>query len=289
MSEIIEFTMSDLSFPVIINKYHLINHAQMFDMHQHRAIFQVFLVEKGSIRFLSHSQEFILSPNQFLVINCGDFHYGETLTHESVLVSFKFNLEAITQSGLFHTESQNLLALQNGMLRIADQIDSPYIHSLLIGLLNECQEHRIGYELNALGGALRILATLIRDHQSYSLLTPSSPTYQQAEKVKAIISYIKENYPYHISLHDLAEISNMSEGYLCRLFKLCTGSNLTDYINRFRIEKAAYMLNVGDESITEIAQACGFNDSSYFSRMFKHYMKKSPSEFKKDTYKCILV
>ena len=53
------------------------------------------------------------------------------------------------------------------------------------------------------------------------------------------------------------------------------------YINKIRIEKAAALFKNSDRSITEIAMEVGFDDSNYFSRIFKKQMGMSPREYKK--------
>lgn len=55
------------------------------------------------------------------------------------------------------------------------------------------------------------------------------------------------------------------------------------YLNKFRVEKAARYLKESDYTITEIALKVGFEDSNYFSKIFKKYMGKTPREYKQTT------
>jgi AraC-like DNA-binding protein len=54
-----------------------------------------------------------------------------------------------------------------------------------------------------------------------------------------------------------------------------------EYINYLRMNKAASLLIDSDLNISEIAMTIGFDDSNYFSRLFKKYKKMSPSEMRK--------
>ncbi len=99
-------------------------------------------------------------------------------------------------------------------------------------------------------------------------------------RLNSVLSYISKHYQEKISTAQLAEMCFLSECYFCRFFKNATGYAVVDYINRFRVERAAVLLLNTNASITEIASNVGFNDINFFSRMFKKYMKKSPSEYR---------
>lgn len=73
----------------------------------------------------------------------------------------------------------------------------------------------------------------------------------------------------------------MSPKYFCRIFRTVIHRTPIDYLNYYRIEKACYLLETEDLSITEVAYHCGFNDSSYFIRCFKKYKQITPTKYLK--------
>ncbi|MNO04942.1 Regulatory protein SoxS [compost metagenome] len=73
----------------------------------------------------------------------------------------------------------------------------------------------------------------------------------------------------------------MSEGQFCRFFKSMTRQTPMDYVNSYRIRQAAEMLRVEDRKISDIALEVGFDNISYFIRVFRKMMKCSPSAFRK--------
>ncbi len=99
-------------------------------------------------------------------------------------------------------------------------------------------------------------------------------------RLNSVLSYISKHYRERISTAELAGMCYLSECYFCRFFKNATGYSVVDYINRFRIERASVLLRNTPASITEIAVSVGFGDVNFFSRMFKKYKKKSPSEYR---------
>ena len=60
-----------------------------------------------------------------------------------------------------------------------------------------------------------------------------------------------------------------------------TAKTPMEYLNSYRIEKAAAKLLSTDESVTDIAYSCGFNDLSYFIKVFRDFKGISPKQFRK--------
>ena len=72
----------------------------------------------------------------------------------------------------------------------------------------------------------------------------------------------------------------MNEKYLCRFFKSYTGQTPIEYINRLRIDRACFEMTVNRMNVTDAAYECGFNELSYFSKMFKRYKGVTPGQYK---------
>lgn len=94
------------------------------------------------------------------------------------------------------------------------------------------------------------------------------------------IEYIKEHSCEKISLEQVAEHVHLSKSYLSRIFKEEMNCNFTTYINKIRIEKSkSYLLN-DNLSLTDIAMLTGFDDQSYFTKVFKRIIGVSPGKFR---------
>lgn len=120
---------------------------------------------------------------------------------------------------------------------------------------------------------------IIKTHQFAPL--PKSAKQNKKYSIEESVSYIKKHYRENITLSDLLNSTNYSRTHFIRLFKLNTGMNYTDYLNRYRIEHACRDLIFSDKNITEIATENGFNNIQYFSRIFKRYMNCSPKQYQK--------
>ncbi|MDR2480631.1 MAG: helix-turn-helix domain-containing protein [Treponema sp.] len=87
--------------------------------------------------------------------------------------------------------------------------------------------------------------------------------------VKKAILYFGQHAESHISRWKLADSVNVSEDYLTRIFHREMGLPLWDYLNRYRVFLAAGLLRHTDDTIQDIASRTGFQDQSYFCRVFK--------------------
>jgi len=102
------------------------------------------------------------------------------------------------------------------------------------------------------------------------------------EQIKRILDYIEANFSAELTLANLAGTINMNANYFCRIFRSVLHQSPMDYVNFYRIEQAAYLLESSDLPITEIGLECGFSESSYFTKVFKKYKGLSPRQYRKN-------
>ncbi|GAA0177865.1 response regulator [Clostridium sediminicola] len=104
---------------------------------------------------------------------------------------------------------------------------------------------------------------------------------QEDKHISHAKEYINNNYDKKIYLNDVAEYVGFSPYYFSRLFKKSTGMNLSEYINRFRIEKSKEIMSDFDLSLKEVSEKVGYEDFSYFSTVFQKYEDCLPSKYRK--------
>lgn len=93
--------------------------------------------------------------------------------------------------------------------------------------------------------------------------------YLTDKRLLKIIQYISENIGGDLSNKRLSVIAFLSEDYIGQFFKSLTNSNIQEYVENQRLERAREMLNTTSDNIQQISQAVGFKDAAYFSRRFK--------------------
>ena len=98
--------------------------------------------------------------------------------------------------------------------------------------------------------------------------------------VYKVVQYVKANYNQKISLDDIARHVYLSRSYLSSIFKEETGKSLFSYINEVRIEKSKIFLLDDSVSLVDISSMCGFEDQSYFTKVFKKATGLSPKKYR---------
>lgn len=103
---------------------------------------------------------------------------------------------------------------------------------------------------------------------------------RMAQVAAQIRDYIRSNYMKEISMQDAARTMNYSDAYFCKLFKQCFDQNFTTYLTHFRMGEAKKLLQNRDMNVKDVSLMVGYQDSNYFSKVFKRITGVIPSEFR---------
>jgi AraC-like DNA-binding protein len=98
-----------------------------------------------------------------------------------------------------------------------------------------------------------------------------------------IITYVESNYDRPISLRHVAEVMGYSPCHLTTMFRRATGTPITAWIVRRRIEAARQLLAAGTISVAEACERVGFSDLCYFTRQFVRHVGVTPGRFRTTT------
>src|SRR5258708_34707694 len=96
--------------------------------------------------------------------------------------------------------------------------------------------------------------------------------------MQRIIENLRRDHTTRLSISQLAHECGMSRLSFSRLFRSSFGCSCREYVMRLRMETACKMLEAPHRPVTNVAIAAGFTDSSYFARIFRRHMRKSPVE-----------
>lgn len=153
------------------------------------------------------------------------------------------------------------------------------IYTLLWSLFEAMANKTDGQELIIRGLLLQFFGCVF-SHGLYRLEHRAAKSGQT--KIKKALRFIETNYNTSISLNQISALSEMSPKYFCRVFKETTGRTPVDYLNYYRVYRAASQLKITEDSVTEIAYRCGFSDLSYFIKTFRRYKGVTPHRFRAD-------
>ncbi|WP_051531525.1 response regulator transcription factor [Clostridiisalibacter paucivorans] len=94
------------------------------------------------------------------------------------------------------------------------------------------------------------------------------------------IKYIQNNFQGSMTLNDVANHVNLSTSYLSKLFKKELGMNFTVFLTDCRMERAKQLLEDTDDPIINISMELGYNESNYFSKVFRKKYGETPSKYR---------
>ena len=155
--------------------------------------------------------------------------------------------------------------------------DYPWIFRKMI---QELQLRRVNYEDFINLNLQQILLVISRYlHEDSEIKTETLDEIEQA------IHFFLENYNKSIIIEDYAKKHGMTANWFTQSFKKVTKYTPMQYILSLRMSNAMNMLDNTNYNVTQIAAAVGYNNSLYFSRVFKNYTGVSPTEYRKASRK----
>lgn len=104
------------------------------------------------------------------------------------------------------------------------------------------------------------------------------PEYPKS--VNSVINYIHANYEQPINLTSISKYFERNATTLSATFRKYTGNTISNYIQQVRINKAMELFDLTNQSVSEVSVAVGFQDFSYFSKVFKKQAGCSPKEYR---------
>lgn len=125
-----------------------------------------------------------------------------------------------------------------------------------------------------------LLSKILSIIDKYSSIISGFKFNQTDSIIKQLCEYIAQNSDKKITLDIAANKFNFNSDYLGKLFKLKTGENFINYVNKVKMERAKYLLSLHKHKNYEIADMLGYVDSDYFSKLFTKYTGISPTSYK---------
>ena len=175
--------------------------------------------------------------------------------------------------------AKNYCIIMNTLLRKA--AESGGVHPVYLDRVSSDFARKIE-TLKTSAGAAALMQEMFR---FYCRLVSKHSVRKYSLPIQKAITYIDSDLTADLSLSALAAMQNVSAGYLSALFRQETGQTLTEYVNRKRVRYAMQLLQTTDLQIQTVAQHCGIVDVHYFSKLFKKYVGKSPTEYREGVKK----
>ena len=244
---------------------------------------EIIYIKKGrgnvTLDFDNHYVEYgdiiIVLPGQMHGISrLGDY----TMEYENIIFAPEM-LMSVTQDTI---SEEFFTPFMSGKITFNHIIskDSPNYNNIS-GCLNRAdkigENFPRGYKLAIKGVLYEFFYEL---YQVCSLEAPDKSN-KNIDRIKDIVKYIETNYDKPISIAEIAGVTGFSESHFMKFFKTIMGTSFVDYLNDYRLSMASRMLVSSDDNIIDIAAHCGYDNLSYFNRIFKKKYGITPSAYRR--------
>ncbi len=250
-------------FPIIFHKDTLMKDLRV-SPHWHENL-EILNILSGSGKIIIGTNEITVTPGDTIVINSNTMHQIVSLEDSLVFYCLIIGTELLYNFGLDITS-----------VNIKSKVTDVNITALFSCIHRIYNEKPVCYKPEICGNAIKIASLLVRKYQEIES-SSSDKSDTKAEMVKLSISYMKKNFKDDITLDDIAGFVGFNKCYFCRVFKEVTGCTVISMLNTLRCEEAKHLLSSSKYNISEVAERCGFSNTSYFTKIYKKITGHLPS------------
>lgn len=232
--------------------------------HYHN-LFEIYFIKKGVCTYFIDNKVYRLEPGDLVLIPDGVIHNTKYPSggHSRILINCSHryipaSVREILPSMLYLYRNREIY---DGICDIFEKIEYEYNHpDKFTDEALCCYTHSLFF-------------LLVRN------LNSRTSAQRGCEYIERAADYIRNNFSDEITLTKIAKMFNVSAEHFSRMFKKETGFGFNKYLTLVRLQKAESLLKSGKKiSVTQIADACGFEDSNYFSAKFKKFYGISPKK-----------
>lgn len=259
--------------------YHVDKNFVRYQMatHWHKET-EIIRILSGRLKIYVDDREILAEAGDLITLGSGVIHGADP--EDCVYECIVFNPEGLTPAVESCKQALQGILRQTIFLKRGDiDADAEYAAAIARLFTLAGADFR-GRGLELLSAVHGFIGGHLRNLGAAQLHTVSERTWQRAEQLKPALEYIEKHYGAHISLETLARLTGFSPKYFCRYFRTIVHRSPIDYLNYYRIERAAQLLTGADMNVAEVAVHCGYADSSAFIKQFRKYKGTTPKQYK---------
>ncbi len=263
------------------NKLLYSNHSDDISI-SYQTTYTIKYVIDGVKHYNFNNQDIEVSNSQYLILNNDSLITTEARKGTKGLSLF---LSSKLINEISHFYSRNNSSIK--FLEIIQKNSNQKVNNLLSQIVYLYENNQIGLKQQIDDLFIEISELIVQeqlsiDNNFMNLKVVKHDT--KRELYKSIIEtkeYLIDNFRDRISLEIISRDIGISKYYLHRLFREINGNTPLEYLKIIRLEKAKNKLQYSKDSIFEIAFKCGFDNTAYFSNVFKKHFGLSPTQYRK--------
>ena len=252
--------------------------------HWHNEL-EAFVVHKGQSLVKINNETITLNTNDAFFINSGVLHacfdLSDTHCQYHSLVFHHRLISGSLESVFYHKYIEPIIT-NTKLPYLHFKSDNPW-HLEIINIIDQIytliKNNVEDYELEVRHLLTRMIY-LINKHQDHHINIVSNQDLKASERIKIMLEYIHDHYNDKITTQDLMDVANISESEVLRVFHKTINKTPIQYLKEYRILKACELLKDTNQKTIDIAFNTGFNDASYFNKIFKQTKGLTPLEYR---------
>lgn len=251
------------------------------DWHWHREV-EFLTVKNGSIICSTNKKDIVLPENTSIFINSSILHkFTSDSPADIPNIVFAPWFIAPKESLIYEKYVYPILSRGSSYIIFSPEIEwQNDVNKILQEIYNECESEEQD-EISVFRDVINLWDILLKHIE----LTPEIENKEKAinqARLQSMMKYIQEHYREKITLEDIARAGLVSKSSALSIFNTEIKESPVAYMIRYRLMKAAEMLEKTDKDITLIAEENGFSSSGYFCRMFNRLFHCSPGKYRKN-------
>lgn len=276
LSENVAYNNPD--FPAYIKREQLSSYPDFRAVSHWHDDLEFILILEGQMSYDVNGQKLSLQAGEGIFVNSRCFHYGYSDAHnECIFICVLLSPLLLSANPYF---------VENCLNPLIQNMDFPY-QKLVPAIQWQnaiLRDLEVLYENNI--DEIQPFIILEKAVHIFRLLSENMDFFPDYDKnaediltLTAMIGYVQKNYPNKLLLKNISAAGNCCKTKCTLLFQKYLNTSPMLYLNRYRLEKSTFLLRSTAMSITEIAYACGFSNTSYFCELFRKYYDTTPGKW----------
>lgn len=277
-----------LDYPVIVYYLDLsTSYMNRVRWHWHDEM-EILIINNGIAEVCTDDTTYMLHPGQGIIINQNVLHSIQLVNQENcTFFSIAFHPDFLFGYKNSYLQTQFLFPIQNFRLFKMLVLDEKNAwHERMMDAINDAiainTTKPFGYELATKGHLCRFWSELVGKLPQVQTAPPPQVSLDE-QRVKQALLYIRTHHAEPISLDEIADSVHISKSECCRCFARTIQMTPFEYLMRYRILEATKKLAAHSDipiSIADLALSVGFNNTSYFNKLFKKYLGCTPTYYR---------
>lgn len=265
---------------------HIRKHTRFIDFPKHKHNYIEFnYVYQGKLIQKINNKEIKLKKGELIFLNQHIVHEIEASKEEDIIINFIIKPEFFDYIiSLLENNNAVINFLMSTLYTNYDEgqylyfkvADNKEIQEIIGKIIIELYESDIVSKAKTKLLVGLLLVELVKNSKD---IEASSNNDYEKKMIIETLKYIDENYK-NASLTEISEILNQNDYKISKLIKKHLGCTFKDLLQEKRLSKSIELLNNTDLPITEIIEAVGYENLTYFYKIFKEKYKMTPKEYK---------